>query len=333
MVPGERPRPPVAADARPVRDPRLGGDAPADAGRARVVPRYLAWLERWPTAGSLAAAPTGRRDPRMAGARLQPARGQSPSRSAGRRARRLARRPDRASRRRPATRPPRCAASPSARTCFPVDVNVERVQRRTGETFSARSAQALMDLGATVCLARIPRCDACPLASACPSRGIREEPARKQGRIRRLVPAASRSCAPARRRRSSRARRARQRRRSVARAGRPRRRRGGSRRASGVGRGRDFSPLRPCSPPRNPRPRTMRRWQPSSSSTTSRSCARSSSAISRARATAHSRPATAMQHVSSSRAPSSISSFSTSCSPARTDSSSAGGSVGDRSFR
>ena len=64
---------------------------------------------------------------------------------------------------------------------LPVDVNVERVQRRTGETFSARSAQALMDLGAMVCLARVPRCDACPLASACPSRGIREEPARKQG--------------------------------------------------------------------------------------------------------------------------------------------------------
>ncbi len=38
-----------------------------------------------------------------------------------------------------------------------------------------------MDLGATVCLARVPRCDVCPLASECPSRGIRESPARKQG--------------------------------------------------------------------------------------------------------------------------------------------------------
>jgi A/G-specific adenine glycosylase len=38
-----------------------------------------------------------------------------------------------------------------------------------------------MDLGATICLARIPRCDACPLAVECPSRGIREEPRRKQG--------------------------------------------------------------------------------------------------------------------------------------------------------
>ena len=62
-----------------------------------------------------------------------------------------------------------------------MDVNVERVQRRTGARSRRTSAQALMDLGATICLARIPRCDACPLAAACPSRGIREEPARKQG--------------------------------------------------------------------------------------------------------------------------------------------------------
>ena len=40
-----------------------------------------------------------------------------------------------------------------------------------------------MDLGATVCLARIPRCDACPLAEMCPSRGRRYEPLRKQGRF------------------------------------------------------------------------------------------------------------------------------------------------------
>ena len=64
---------------------------------------------------------------------------------------------------------------------LPVDVNGDRVRRRTGHAFSAESAQALMDLGATVCLARIPRCDVCPLVSECPSRGIREEPARKQG--------------------------------------------------------------------------------------------------------------------------------------------------------
>jgi A/G-specific adenine glycosylase len=38
-----------------------------------------------------------------------------------------------------------------------------------------------MDLGAAVCLARIPRCHACPLAERCPSRGNRYEPLRKQG--------------------------------------------------------------------------------------------------------------------------------------------------------
>jgi A/G-specific adenine glycosylase len=40
-----------------------------------------------------------------------------------------------------------------------------------------------MDLGATVCLARIPRCSACPLAVECPSRGRRYEPLRKQSRF------------------------------------------------------------------------------------------------------------------------------------------------------
>jgi A/G-specific adenine glycosylase len=60
-------------------------------------------------------------------------------------------------------------------------VNVRRVSERTGYTFSADSAQALMDLGATICLARIPRCGICPLAEHCLSRGRRYEPLRKQG--------------------------------------------------------------------------------------------------------------------------------------------------------
>ena len=64
---------------------------------------------------------------------------------------------------------------------LPVDVNVRRVQERTGEEFDHTCAQALMDLGATVCIARVPRCGECPLASACPSRGRRFEPLRKQG--------------------------------------------------------------------------------------------------------------------------------------------------------
>jgi A/G-specific adenine glycosylase len=67
------------------------------------------------------------------------------------------------------------------RPVLPVDVNVARVLERTGSRFTPEAAQALFDLGATVCLARVPRCGACPLAEACPSRGRTYEPQRKQG--------------------------------------------------------------------------------------------------------------------------------------------------------
>ena len=53
---------------------------------------------------------------------------------------------------------------------LPLDTNVLRVQERTGHSFGAPAAQALMDLGATVCLARVPRCGVCPLSGRCPSR-------------------------------------------------------------------------------------------------------------------------------------------------------------------
>jgi A/G-specific adenine glycosylase len=69
------------------------------------------------------------------------------------------------------------------RDVLPVDVNIGRIQERTGEAFDGSCAQALFDLGATICLARIPRCGECPLASACPSRGKRYEPLRKQSRF------------------------------------------------------------------------------------------------------------------------------------------------------
>src|SRR4029078_5410359 len=52
---------------------------------------------------------------------------------------------------------------------LPVDVNVARVLERTGGRFGPASAHALMDLGATVCLARIPRCGSCPLSAGAPS--------------------------------------------------------------------------------------------------------------------------------------------------------------------
>jgi A/G-specific adenine glycosylase len=69
------------------------------------------------------------------------------------------------------------------RDVLPVDTNVQRVQERTGWRFPPAAGQALMDLGATVCLARIPRCGICPLAERCPSRGRRYEPLRKQSRF------------------------------------------------------------------------------------------------------------------------------------------------------
>ncbi len=34
-----------------------------------------------------------------------------------------------------------------------------------------------------MCLARVPRCDVCPLSAGCPSRGRRYEPERKQSRF------------------------------------------------------------------------------------------------------------------------------------------------------
>jgi A/G-specific adenine glycosylase len=69
------------------------------------------------------------------------------------------------------------------RDVLPVDTNVLRVRERTGEEFDASCAQALFDLGATICVARVPRCGICPLAAQCPSRGSRYEPLRKQGRF------------------------------------------------------------------------------------------------------------------------------------------------------
>jgi A/G-specific adenine glycosylase len=148
----------------------------------RVVPRYVRWLERWPTAESLAAAP--RSDV------IREWQGLGYNRRAvnlHRAAERIAETgwPD------DLTELPgvgRYTADAVARfaseaNVLPVDVNVARVLERTGGRFGPASAHALMDLGATVCLARVPRCDACPLAEECPSRGRRYEPLRKQGRF------------------------------------------------------------------------------------------------------------------------------------------------------
>jgi A/G-specific adenine glycosylase len=148
----------------------------------RVVPRYLEWLERWPTAPALAAASTAdvirawqglgynRRGLNLhRAARLVAVHGWPED----------------------LTELPGVGQYTAAavanfafgRPLLPVDTNVRRVQQRTRISFSPAAAQALMDLGATICLARIPRCDRCPLAEGCPSRGRRYQPLRKQSRF------------------------------------------------------------------------------------------------------------------------------------------------------
>jgi A/G-specific adenine glycosylase len=146
----------------------------------RVVPRWERWLTRWPTVEALAAA-----SPAEAIREWQGLGYNRRALSLHRAARHIAAHgwPD------DLTELPgvgRYTADAVARFAFgrdvlPVDVNVSRVGERTGYAFSPAAAQALMDLGATVCLARVPRCGDCPLAELCPSRGRRFEPARKQG--------------------------------------------------------------------------------------------------------------------------------------------------------
>jgi len=147
---------------------------------ARVVPRYLEWLERWPTVHDLAEA--------SAADVIRAWQGLGYNRRAvnlQRAARHVAEHgwPDELTEL-PGVGPYTAAALANfafGRPVLPVDVNVARVLERTGAPFTHEAAQALFDLGATVCLARRPRCRACPLESACPSRGRTYEPRRKQG--------------------------------------------------------------------------------------------------------------------------------------------------------
>jgi A/G-specific adenine glycosylase len=148
----------------------------------RVVPRWQRWLELWPSVESLAAAAPAdvirewqglgynRRAVNLHRAAQQVAAHGWPE---------------------DLTELPGVGRyTADAVACFafgadvlPEDVNVRRIVERTGGRFTSAAAQALMDLGATVCLARVPRCSVCPLADACPSRGRRYEPLRRQGRF------------------------------------------------------------------------------------------------------------------------------------------------------
>ena len=147
---------------------------------SRVASRWEEWLARWPTAAALAAASPAEV--------IRAWQGLGYNRRAlalHRAARVVAERgwPDDLTEL-PGVGPYTAAAVANfgfGRPELPVDVNVGRVLERTGGPFGPESAQALFDLGATVCLARVPRCGACPLARKCPSRGQTFAPARKQG--------------------------------------------------------------------------------------------------------------------------------------------------------
>src|SRR5262245_60115467 len=117
----------------------------------RVVPRYLRWLGRWPTVEALAAAATADV--------LREWQGLGYNRRAlnlHRAARAVAEHgwPTEL------TELPGIGGYTAAAIrnfafggdVLPLDTNVRRVQERTGHAFRPDSAQALMDLGATVCL-------------------------------------------------------------------------------------------------------------------------------------------------------------------------------------
>jgi A/G-specific adenine glycosylase len=151
---------------------------------ARVIPRYEAWLARWPTAAALAAAPLGdvlrewvglgynRRAVRLWEAARVVARDGWPERLQDL----------------PGVGPYTAAALGAfafGRDEVALDTNARRVFARLGRALAPESVpptrgaefnQATMELGATVCTARAPRCGACPLEAACD--GPRDVPAR-----------------------------------------------------------------------------------------------------------------------------------------------------------
>ena len=148
----------------------------------RVLPRYLRWLERWPNPAALAAAAPAdvirewqglgynRRAINLYRASQAVAAGIWPEDLTEL----------------PGVGPYTAAAIRNQafdEPVLPVDTNVARIQERTGHAFGPGALQALFDLGATICLARVPRCGICPLAQRCPSRGKRYEPLRKQSRF------------------------------------------------------------------------------------------------------------------------------------------------------
>ena len=189
-----------AANARVLPWRAVAGASPTDPYRvwlsevmlqqttvATVVPRFLRFVERWPTVEALAAAPDAdvlqewaglgyyaRARNLIACARMVAEAGAFPDFEAGLRAL-------------PGVGDYTAAAIAAiafGRDCVPVDTNVERVVARlmaTSDKAAIRDgatalvptgragdfAQAMMDLGATICRPRGPDCGACPLSGDC----------------------------------------------------------------------------------------------------------------------------------------------------------------------
>ena len=163
----------------------------------RVVEYYERWLARWPTAADLAAASPAdvltawvglgynRRALRLREAAAIVARDGWPRDAAGLRAL-------------PGVGPYTAAAVASfafGERVAAVDTNVRRVAARLGadprELLPRRRGadwnQAAMELGAVFCTARTPRCDGCPAAPWCPSRGrVTTEPRALRGAAERF---------------------------------------------------------------------------------------------------------------------------------------------------
>jgi A/G-specific adenine glycosylase len=149
---------------------------------ARVAPRYLEWLARWPDVASLAGA--SRAEVLAAWVGL----GYNRRAVALHEAARVVAREGwpRDLRSLPGVGPYTAAAVASfafGAQVAAVDTNVRRVAARIGRGAPdallppGRAAdwnQAAMELGATVCTARAPRCDACPVAAWCESAGAPE---------------------------------------------------------------------------------------------------------------------------------------------------------------